>query len=569
MPYNRNNYRVNVPRRSGFDKSHRNSGTLTSGTLTPILCDELIPNSRVSLRLPISAMMPPLVSDTYMNAKLKCEAFFVPSRLLCASFEKFFCDTPAQVANFTPAGDNASFVPVDAIAAVPSVLFVNADNHYLSAGSLADFLGIRAQIASNGSYTFNLMPFLAYHLVWEEWYRNPRVQRPAFMRYTNRNPTGAAPVFAAPFTFYTSQSDAIGNADNFFSISVYDSPSTDSESLENLRLADGKMIFELRQRNFGLDLFTGARLDAQQGNASRVEIDAPQDGALGFSIASLRAANSLQLFRERNNIASDRFTDQNRARYGANLSDGVAQRPICIGSASYDINSRGIDQTAGGSSSTAENDNPFSATAAQYGRAFAAGNDFLIKDFTANEPGYLLVLVSLVPEVTYGTGVDPMFTRYTRDGSIVEMANPLLQNTGDQPIMKDMLSLNVGFSVPNPEARIFGYQDRYFDFMFKPNAAHGLFRDGENLSSFVLTRSFDGNLLSSVALSSAFLEIPKGYFDEVMQVSEKTSGLSAWYDAYLDYKVSMPLAEFSIPSLQDPAYEHGESIILRRNGQLL
>ena len=46
MPYSKNNIRVNVPHKSGFDKSHRNSGTLTCGTLTPILCDELIPSSK-------------------------------------------------------------------------------------------------------------------------------------------------------------------------------------------------------------------------------------------------------------------------------------------------------------------------------------------------------------------------------------------------------------------------------------------------------------------------------------------------------------------------------------------
>lgn len=94
MPYAKNNYRVKVPKRSGFDKTHRNSGTLTCGTITPILCDEVIPNSRVSLKLNLAAQLPPLASETYMNASMRVEAFFVPLRLLSVSFEDFFCDFP-------------------------------------------------------------------------------------------------------------------------------------------------------------------------------------------------------------------------------------------------------------------------------------------------------------------------------------------------------------------------------------------------------------------------------------------------------------------------------------------
>ena len=64
MPYVKNTIKVKVPQRSGFDKSHRHSGSFTCGTITPILCDEVIPNTRISLRIPISIQLPPLVSET-------------------------------------------------------------------------------------------------------------------------------------------------------------------------------------------------------------------------------------------------------------------------------------------------------------------------------------------------------------------------------------------------------------------------------------------------------------------------------------------------------------------------
>lgn len=561
MPYAKNKIKVNVPHRSGFDKSHRNCGTLTCGTLTPILCDELIPGTRVSLRLPIAVQMPPLASDTYMDMKLRAEAFFVPSRLLCASFEDWFCDS----------GNNEIFA-IDAGSTIPVTpripYFTPANLSKLGPGSLADYLGIKVNGNGADPFSFNALPFLAYHLVYQEWYRNPRVQKPCFVR--SLSGFAADPpklLFCAPYSYFSSSTSQTAN-----------------ENLPDLGtaylLADGFDVFELRQRNFGLDYFTGSRLSAQQGPA--VSLNVPisgndiigvtdtdgnpanvlgEDTTSGFTIAALRAANSLQQFRERNNLPSPRLVDQVKARYGAILSDGVAQRPICIGTASYDVDSMGISQT--GEVSQSPQTQPFDSVGAQYGRAYAAGSDFIISDFTANEPGYLLVLISLVPSVTYASGVDRMFLRYRTEGSIAEMANPLLQNVGDQPI--NDIEISTAGTGAN-YTHVLGYQDRFADFMYKSNSAHGKFRYGESLSAYVLQRSFSGN--SAISQSSALLQIPKNYLDPVMAVSQSASGLSAWYDAKLQYKVSMPLAEFSIPSLQDPAYEHGKPVVLHRNGQI-
>ena len=79
--------RVSVPNRSGFDKSFRNLLTAKVGTLVPILCDEVVPGQRTNLRLALQAQLPPLASDTFMRCKIKCEAFFVPKRLMYGGFE--------------------------------------------------------------------------------------------------------------------------------------------------------------------------------------------------------------------------------------------------------------------------------------------------------------------------------------------------------------------------------------------------------------------------------------------------------------------------------------------------
>ena len=441
MPYVKNKIAVQVPRRSGFDKSHRHSGSLKCGTITPLLFDEVIPGSRVSLRVNIASQLPPLVSDTYMNVKLKTEAFFVPLRILCASFEDFFCDFPRRA--FAISGgsnDQINTAFTDVRAGIPRIALSGTSGVTIpmGPGSLLDYLGMRVtQPASTTTYV-SALPLVCYHLVWSEWYRNPRVQNPAFAPPLGDTSYATTPVRGSclPYTYFHRQATAY-IPDNCTI------PCATSGHLAALNCADGISLFSLRQRNFGLDYFTGARVSAQQGQPTAVDIAIPAGtdaagGATSFSIAQLRAMNSIQQFRERNNISSPRMVEQVRARYNANLSDGVAQRPICIGFGSYDVSSRGVDQTApAGSSPTS---NPFDGIGAQYGRAYASGSDFIIEDFTANEPGYILVNVTLVPDVTYATGTPRIFNRYLADGSITDMACSLLQNVGDQPASETSLA---------------------------------------------------------------------------------------------------------------------------------
>ena len=170
------------------------------------------------------------------------------------------------------------------------------------------------------------MSMAAYHLIWQEYYRNPRVQNPAFVKERHYQTTTST-IPRVPSLIYTPFNYASGGVPAAYRFSVR------ANNIATFNLADGVSIFSLRQRNFGLDWFTGARPTPQQGQAASVSLSLP-DGATetSFTISQLRAANSLQQFRERNNLPfPPRMVDQVKARYGAHLSDGVAQRPICIG----------------------------------------------------------------------------------------------------------------------------------------------------------------------------------------------------------------------------------------------
>lgn len=546
---------VNVPKLSGFDKSHQNLLTTKCGTITPVLIDELIPGSKVHLKLALSASLPPLASETFMRCSIKVEAFFVPFRLLAGSFESWFTDTEKKFASY----GSGPTVPTARKGFLPCVGGLDATNDAAAiaamsgAGSLFDYLGCKspdANVFTSSGVAISAMPALAYHRVYHDWYRNTLVQSDVFLPPTqagNAYPSPPSSVVIAglsPFAFFNDQQGYVFN------------------DTGKLMLADGVYLYQLRQRNFGMDYFTTATPSPQQGSAEVVTFSTA--GATGqFSIAALRAANSLQQFKERNNLAGNLFVQQCYARYGVSPSDGVAQRSLYLGSAEYEVYTKGIySNTNDPNYGSTSNNNPFSATVgAQYGSARATGNSTLVDTFEAKEPGYLLVNATLVPRVTYSSGIHRRFTNYVGAGSLSDLANPILQNVGPQPVYAYELNGYLGGTSPF----VFGYTDRYASFKTMEDELHGIVRDGNSLQSFALQRTFASSAIGP-QIGTGFLQIPTNYMDQVTSATADISTYGCWMDCYFDYKVAQPLAKYSLPSLQDPAYEHGRTIVVNKGG---
>ena len=529
---------VKVPKRSGFDKSFRNLYTAPVGALVPILCDEVIPNTRVHLDVALNAQLPPLASDCFMNTDMCLESFFVPSRILYGGFDAWL--TGDEIYD-TAAGTYKK-------AGLPrlSISSANTNLHQCDPGTLADYLGYKFTSADTAFLSgktgttqyFNVFPFLAYHRVYNDWYLNRQVQREIFAKPSTS--TGGT-LYTCPWRIFNSNINL----------------SLGSEFVDHSELG------QLRYRNYGPDRFTCATPKAQLGDAQSVSFDTTaQTGS--FSIASLRAANSLQMWLERNNLASFRLQDFVRTNYGANLKDGVAQRAIYLGSGRVNVYTKGIYQTTNANSggNTVVPNNPFfTSVGAEFGDASANGVVKLVDDFTAQEPGYIVVMASLVPKAVYGTGVLRQNLRYnTSAGTQTDMANPILQNTGNEPIYTS--ELNAADAMLQP-GQVFGYQPKFADWMQRDDEIHGKLRDGESLDSFAFQRNFTNG---QAAINSSFLTISANCLDQVAAAQGGISGYGVWVDSYLNYKVSMPLAETSIPSLQDPAYEHGETVTVRRGG---
>lgn len=524
---------VKVPRSSGKNLSHRNAFTGKCGTLMPILFYEPPVGSKMKLRMALDLRMPPLASETYANIDYRCEAFFVPLRLLFKGFEDYY-------AGQSPIGSTLRYVPPTCVTPTPYTL-----------GSLPDMLGCKTKAASSGN-TVTALPFIAYHLIWQEWYRNTLVQKPAFVppvEFAGQNPAYNNRGCHLPYMSFIdgAVTAALGK------------PSLNGAA--DLTTFDGKSIFDLRQRNFGYDYFTSATPQPQLGDGMSVQIEPTGDGE--FSISALRAANSLQQFAERNLLAGTRLVDVIKARFGVNLSNSVAQRPVLLGSCSIPVYSVGVNQTSGSETVGGDSANPFREVGATYGKVSCSGNELLIDDFSTEEPGYVMVLGSLVPRVQYSTGLSRQLTRYiSGKDSYVDNANPMLQNIGNQPIYSRELSGSAS------ESSVFGYQSRYADWHKMDDEVHGLFVDGASLQSFVLQRS----LLSNPVLSDSFLQIPTDYLDQIFAFSATSEGdeyISYQADTYWDFRVVNGLSDYAIPSLQDPSYEHGRDVVVKVAGTQL
>lgn len=532
---------VKVTPVSGHSMSHRNTLTGKVGTLIPVLVEEVCPNSRMHLQTSFSVKLPPLASETFANIDYRLEAFFVPHRLLCNSATPIICGQN-RLREGLHEGAQYYFPIFQLNTADQPTL--NKLFEKFKPGMLADYLGFRGFTKNvfqpNEDIYLPVLPFYAYALIWDYWYRNKLVQKSLFDEHfaiSNKTPFAQSPMKSFLQNSY-----------------LFDL----SDVLDSVSFNDGTNIFDLRQRNFDSDYFTTATLSPQLGVAQSVKL--PVTNTQGtMSIASLRAANSLQQFAERNNLAGIDDVNYYKAMYGAHLDYGVAQHPVCLGSVSVPIYVNGIYQNG---DNTKQTNNPFMSVGTQYGSGGVNETSVVIKDFTANEFGYIFVLGSLVPRVSYSSGTRRYLSHHLLGNNTgADFANPLLQNVGPQPIYNWEFELTTPFV---QDGTLFGYQTRFAEWMSHTDEVHGEFVDGRSLDSFVLQRSFD---YSVAGISSSFLQIPTNYLDQIFAVTpQQDSGFSYWVDMLHKWNVSSPLQDFVIPSLQNPAYEHGQDVNIRKNG---
>ena len=592
------NVPVDIPNKSSHNLSHSNTLTTKVGTITPILVDTLIPNDTIDIDISGEIQLPPMATDFYGVVKGKIEAFFVPFRLLWGGWEDYITSLEANPygsevviddgssSGYTiPKNPTLSTLPVITLYTKgykaegistdtdPKNPAVKIGHDEFGPGTLADYVGYKNITGLVDEFVTidNALPFVAYHFIWDNWYRNTFVQKPAFSRASSRISTDIALYYYPNSSGISGDGSYPFNAFNLpyvsgYSLSNFNGSSAAVPNLTSLRvnaplvnglLADNVFLSELRQRNWELDYFTNAKPEPQAGDPVSIKIASDDT----FTISSLRAANSVQQYRERNNLLGFRYADQIRGKFGINPSDAVMQRPVYLGQVILDVYTRGIYQQspAGGTSSSPDastSANPFNSVAAKYGSPIGVvTGQNIVRNFTATEHGFIFINFTLCPQAQYSTGV----RRYLSYSDPTDFADPLLQGVGNQAIYEFELYPGLGAASINGlnKSLVFGYTDRYAEYKDYLDEVHGLLVDGQSLEAFALQRSFIGN---RPELSSDFITIPTDYLDQVAAVQGDVSKYGCWCNFHFDYKKNSVLQPYSIPTLGRPANTHIETV---------
>lgn len=585
---------VDIPNRSGMDLSFENILSMTTGTLIPVLVEEVLPNETYSLGYMCEAQLPPMATEFYGRIDMRLEAFFVPNRILWAGWQDFMTMPvynpfspevyrPTILPNICRAFKYANYSSLKTTYGFDTDYMAESELPFFGPGSLSDYLGIKVQggtepASMNEFITIpNMLSFLAYHKIYDDWYRNPNLVTPLFVRangaandnisflpYNNiidtevneyaaslLGVTGGQTYAAQPQIGHLPYSMPITSSLAFYGNAT--SSTIDKQKTPNL--------FSLHQRCWEKDYYTTCSF-YPQASMSPASISIP-DGQSNLTIPQIRSANVLQRWLERNNIAGMRYSDQIKATWGVLPSDALLDRPLFLGSSKFGLYTKGVSNSTYSAESETYNRNPFNgAVGSRAGSTHGYGKDSLFDTFTSTEHGFLMVIASVVPHAYYGSGT----RRYLSRSKIGDFANPLLQGLGEQAVTVTELMMNPYLAVKGSTAEspksifstdYFGYQQQYSEYKYHDDEVHGLLQPTGSLSAFTLQRYFD-----NFQLSKDFVEIAIDELDSVL-AADYSLGAVTWADFFFSFKKVTPLAEYVIPTLGDLKNTHKENVPYR------
>lgn len=525
---------VKVQNKNGFDLSHLNVGSAKTGQLVPVMCKLLPPNTDFTLGVNMEVSLPPLATAPFGRIDAIVEGFVVPCSILYGGWKQFISNQQATMFPNSQSAVAASGFALPRVELGQLQGLGSFSSDYVKNDNIFEYLGTRIETGtslSSGDFYMSLLPPLAYHLIWDVYYRNKQITKTIFSVNPNYNGTGYNDrnVSLIWHSFYSFQSASYSP---IFS------------QLAHLQFPDGVPVWRTRQRNYARDYFTAATPSPQQGVASRLTFETAAEGDdSSFTIASLRAANALQKFLETNNLSGD-YSDMMRNRWGTRPIDADFDEPYYLGRVVVPVYQKSVYQQD--NSAKADAVNPFAkqgATATKGASAGFSGEGSICGKFHNTTWSFVMCLFSLVPHAMYGSGINRELTMC----DLGDFPAPELQTVGNEAIYSWELMPDP-VSSTDPEAAVtFGYIPRYSRFKYMDDEVHGELRPEKTLESFVLQRRF----AEVPQLSSSFLEIPQDALDSVFAVTTANMNLSCWYEIFFEFKVSMPLADFCIPTLGD------------------
>jgi hypothetical protein len=438
--------------RSTFDRSHGLKTTFNAGQLVPIYADEALPGDTFSCNVTAFARLATPIHPTMDNAFMDTHFFAVPIRLVWEDFEEFMGETKTYKA----AGSSRLDGTPDFTVAAPVPPTITAPGGGETEGSLSDYLGIPTKVAS---LEFSALWHRAYTLVWNDWFRDENLQAPKTISlasgtdstgYTLLNRGKKHDYFTSALPWPQKGADVtipLGQTADIASLAPVDG----SLTIKNPNIGSGNYRMTSDVNKVGMS-------NTDEGDDDN-RLYADLSDATSATINQLRLAFATQKFLEKQARSGSRYIEVIKGHFNVTSPDARLQRPEYLGGGSSPVNISPVAQTSSTDSVTPQGNLSAIGTTVLQGHSFT-------KSFT--EHTLVLGLVSVRTDLTYQQGLNRMFSRET----IYDYYWPTLSNIGEQSV----LNKEIYAQGSSADDDVWGYQERYAEYRYKPSNITGKFR---------------------------------------------------------------------------------------------
>lgn len=463
-------------KRSKHSLTHYRLTTCKMGQLVPIAWFEALPGDTIQQATSALVRCAPLVTPVMHPVHVRIHHWFVPNRIIWDGWQDYITGGPDGLNNSPP--PNVSMAPV-------------------TPGSLADQLGIPTQTGFLNNAIVSALPFRAYALIWNEFYRDEDLQTPLVVS----KGSGADTTTSLSLQNISWEKDYLTSSRPF----AFKGPSVTIPiaTTAPITRAPNAPAWDAYISGTNTKISSTAALT---GSASGQVSQAPNTLSFdpnGGLVASLQAATAVDVNTLRHAFALQRF-EEARARYGSRYteylrylgvrsSDARLQRPEYLGGGRQTIQFSEVLQTGPNTGGTGIGN--------MFGHGITALRSNRYRRFF-EEHGIVMSLMSVRPRTMYsqrlkrawfrGMGVN-LYSGTT--GTKEDYWQRELQHIGQQGICPVEVD-----SGNNPAAAVFGYQDRYDEYRREESTVAGLFRT--TLNNWHLSREFTaGATLNSTFVS--------------------------------------------------------------------